>query len=118
MPTLIAAADVGVAVLQRNETFKTVYPNKAFDYMTGGLPVLLGIDGVARELVCDEAQAGVFAEPENAASLAEGARTLLNDRGLASRLGGNGRRWVAAHASRPALARKYLELLTTIVNAA
>ncbi len=116
MPELLAAADVGVAVLQRNETFRTVYPNKAFDYMTSGRPVLLGIDGVARELVCEEARAGVFGEPESPSSLAAAARLLLNDPALASAMGNNGRVWVNSHASRPALARRYLDLLARLVK--
>src|SRR5690606_30503304 len=70
MPDLINAADAGLAVLQANPTFKTVYPNKVFDYMACARPTVLAIDGVARELVCDEAQAGLFAQPEDGAAIA------------------------------------------------
>ncbi|HEY6099154.1 MAG TPA: glycosyltransferase family 4 protein, partial [Anaeromyxobacter sp.] len=59
MPALVNACDVGAAVLQANPTFRTVYPNKVFDYMACEKPTLLGIDGVARQLVCEEARAGV-----------------------------------------------------------
>ena len=51
MPEWIRAADAGVAVRQRNPTFKTVYPNKVFEYMSCARPVVLGIDGAARALV-------------------------------------------------------------------
>ena len=33
------------------ETFKTIYSNKNFDYMSCKKPILLVIDGVSRELV-------------------------------------------------------------------
>ncbi len=47
----INAMNVCTAVLMRNDTFKTVYPNKVFDYMSCSRPILIGIDGVARDLV-------------------------------------------------------------------
>ena len=36
--------------------FRTVYPNKAFGYMSCARPTIVAIDGVARELV-EEAKA-------------------------------------------------------------
>lgn len=111
MPDIIAACDVGAAVLQRNATFRTVYPNKIFDYMASARPVLLAIDGAARELVCERAHAGVFAEPEDAGALAAAITRLADDGGECARLGANGRAWVLAHADRRRLAEEYLELL-------
>src|SRR5699024_10947856 len=35
------ASDICTAVLQKNDTFKTVYPNKVFDYMSCAKPILL-----------------------------------------------------------------------------
>lgn len=108
MPDLINAADAGLAVLQANPTFKTVYPNKVFDYMACARPTVLAIDGVARELVCDEARAGLFAEPENGAAIASCLLELASDAARASALGTSGRAWVVQNASRSALARRYL----------
>ncbi len=34
MPEIVNASDAGLAVLQNNPTFRTVYPNKVFDYMS------------------------------------------------------------------------------------
>lgn len=108
MPGLINAADAGLAVLQSNPTFKTVYPNKVFDYMACGRPTVLAIDGVARTLVCDDARAGVFAEPEDGAAIAARLTELADDNALASALGASGRAWVVENASRSALAKRYL----------
>src|SRR5207249_4597936 len=79
MPGIIAAADVGVAVLQDNPTFRGVYPNKVFDYMACGRPMLLAVDGVARELVVDTARAGMFAAPGKPQELALAIRRLADD---------------------------------------
>jgi len=116
MPLVVAACDAGAAVLQNNPTFRTVYPNKVFDYMACGRPTLLAIDGVARALVCDEAKAGVFAEPENAADIAEKIVMLAADPALRRTLGENGRRWVLANATRPALAARYTAIMQELAR--
>jgi glycosyltransferase involved in cell wall biosynthesis len=111
MPAVIAASDAGLAVLQNNPTFRTVYPNKVFDYMACGRPMILAIDGAARRLVCDEARAGLFAEPENGRAIADAIAILADCPSHAGALGRNGREWVIANAARPALADKYLHAL-------
>ncbi len=114
MPEFVNACDVGAAVLQNNPTFRTVYPNKVFDYMACERPVLLAIDGVARRLVCEDAGAGVFAEPENAAALADAIRRLAEDPQGCRDMGHRGRAWVLEHATRDALARRYLNVLEAL----
>ena len=49
--------------------YATVYPNKVFDYMAAGRPVILAIDGVIRQVV-EQAEAGVFVSPGDASALA------------------------------------------------
>src|SRR5690606_25040872 len=60
----ILASDMGAAVLKKVDTFKTIYSNKTFDYMSCKKPVLLAIDGVSRDLI-EAADCGVYVEPEN-----------------------------------------------------
>jgi len=116
MPEIVNACDAGIAVLQNNPTFRTVYPNKVFDYMSCARPVLLAIDGVARNLVCEQAEAGQFAEPENAAAIAATLRSFADNPDERARMGRNGRNWVLANASRAALASRYLEAMGTLVG--
>jgi glycosyltransferase involved in cell wall biosynthesis len=115
MPDFVNACDVGAAVLQNNPTFRTVYPNKVFDYMACERPSLLAIDGVARALVCDEAQAGVFAEPENPAALADAIVRLEADPAGRAAMGRRGREWVLANATRESLAARYLDIMRDVV---
>lgn len=114
VPALIRAADAGLAVLQNNPTFRTVYPNKVFDYMACERPIIVGIDGIARDLVCDQAEAGLFAAPENGAAIAEAIRRLRDDSALCARLGRNGRAWAIRNADRCALAARYVSVLESI----
>jgi glycosyltransferase involved in cell wall biosynthesis len=114
MPDIVNASDAGIAVLQNNPTFRTVYPNKVFDYMSCARPVVLAIDGVARTLVCDQASAGVFAEPEDGKAIAGAILQLASDPARCAALGRNGREWVVANASRDALAARYLEVMQAL----
>jgi glycosyltransferase involved in cell wall biosynthesis len=116
MPEIVNASDAGLAVLQNNPTFRTVYPNKVFDYMSCARPVVLAIDGVARSLVCDQAEAGIFAEPENGVAIANGLRFLADHPDERDRMGRNGRNWVLANASRTALASRYLEAIVSLAG--
>ena len=111
MPAIVAAADAGLAVLQDNPTFRTVYPNKVFDYMACAKPTVLAIDGAARRLVVDEARAGIFAAPGKPAELAAAILELANDPALRRTLGDAGLAWVRQNASRTALAAKYIDVL-------
>ncbi len=116
MADILNACDVGAAVLQNNPTFRTVYPNKVFDYMACERPTLLAIDGVARELLCDQARAGVFAKPEDPEDLALRIRQLADDPAGRAEMGRRGREWVIANATRESLAARYLELMRELVG--
>lgn len=109
------AADACAAVLKRVETFKTVYPNKVFDYMACARPTILAIDGVARELV-EDAGAGVYVEPENPAAFAAAVQRLRSDPAEAERMGRRGREYVVRHFARDALADKYIDELEPLVR--
>lgn len=116
MPAINASADATAAVLQKNDTFRTVYPNKVFDAMACGRPIVLGIDGVARDLV-ERAGAGYYAEPENPEALAAAIRRLHADPAEAEAMGRRGRAYVSEHFDRQQLAVRYLAELESIARA-
>ena len=111
----INATDVSTAVLMKNDTFKTVYPNKVFDYMCCAKPILIGIDGVARKLV-EDAGAGLFVEPENVDAFIAGIEKLKNDPQQMKDMGESGRKYVEVNFDRRNLAKKYLEVLRKVVS--
>jgi glycosyltransferase involved in cell wall biosynthesis len=96
--------------------FRTVYPNKVFDYMSAGRPILLAIDGVARELV-EQAGAGVFVPPEDPVAFARALRQLASDPELCRELGRSGLDYVTSRYSREVLSDRYLEILERRVAA-
>ncbi|WP_026706297.1 glycosyltransferase family 4 protein [Flavobacterium soli] len=104
----IIASDMGTSVLLKNDTFKTVYSNKTFDYMSCKTPILMVIDGVSRELV-EEADAGIFVEPENPKDFEAKIRYYLQNPELILRQGENGYRFAKENFDREKLAEKYLD---------
>lgn len=106
----VLAADMGTSVLIKNDTFKTVYSNKTFDYMSCKKPILMAIDGVSRELV-EEANAGVFVEPENPHDFAAKIQQYMNNEALKVKQGESGYQYAKQYFDRTYLALKYLEEL-------
>lgn len=108
------ASDLCTAVLKKVDTFKTVYPNKVFDYMACSKPILLGIDGVARELI-EESKSGYYVDPENPEAFAERILLLKNNPKLREELGQNGLNYVTKNFSREVLAKRYINVLEKVV---
>ncbi|MEZ4904945.1 MAG: glycosyltransferase family 4 protein [Spirosomataceae bacterium] len=108
----ILASDVGTSVLKKVDTFKTIYSNKTFDYMSCQKPILMAIDGVSRQLV-EEAQAGLYVAPENAEDFAQKIRFYLKNPELVKKHGHNGYAFAKAHFDRNVLANQYLDYLKT-----
>ncbi len=110
----INASDVCMAVLKKTDTFKTVYPNKVFDYMSCKKPVLVTIDGITRELV-ENSGAGFYAEPGNINMFEKTVRKFigLQDSEL-SEMGEQGYRFVTENFDRNKLAVEYLDILKKI----
>ncbi|THH34560.1 glycosyltransferase family 4 protein [Neolewinella litorea] len=112
----IAASEFGASVLKRVDTFKTIYSNKTFDYMSCRRPVLLLIDGVSRELV-ETAGCGVYAEPENiddiARKIREIFRTTEEERAV---MGASGYAHARTHFDREKLALEYEQALARVLS--
>ena len=104
----ILASDAGISILIKADTFKTIYSNKTFDYMSCKKPVIMAIDGISRELV-ETAECGLYAEPGNAVDFADKVNVYLDDPALAVKHGENGYNYAKDHFDRNMLANEYLE---------
>ena len=109
----ILASDMGTSVLKKTDTFKTIYSNKTFDYFSCKKPVLMAIDGVSRELV-EDANAGIFVEPENPTDFATKIRFYLDNPLLIKQQGENGYRYAKNHFDREILAMRYLNYIREV----
>lgn len=110
MGGILSRADVGLAILKPIELYKTTYPNKVFDYMAAGLPVLLVIDGVIREVV-EKAKAGIFAEPGNVDDIVNKINYLYDDKEKLSIFARNGQNYIRENFSREKLSKDLLKIM-------
>jgi glycosyltransferase involved in cell wall biosynthesis len=110
IPAYICASDACVVLLKKSEIFKTVIPSKMLEFMSCARPVILGVEGQARQIL-EEAQAGICIEPGNLPQLAQAVLRLAGDAQLRESLGRNGRRYVLQRFSRRQTAMTYLDVL-------
>ena len=86
-----------------------------FEAMIAAKPVILGVEGEAKEILL-EARAGIAVPPEDVEALAGAICTLWKNPVLALKQGGNGRRTVLEKYTRRHQSTAYLELLAGLVN--
>ena len=107
MPDVIAACDCYVTPLRKNDLFLGAIPSKIFEPLYFGKPVLLGVDGEARQLFVDEGKCALFFEPENTQALVEQIKLLVKDKNLYNQLGQNGKQYVSTYFDRKKLAELF-----------
>lgn len=107
IPAILAMADACLAILKPIPLYGTVYPNKVFDYMAVGKPIILAMEGVIRQLV-EQAQAGIIVTPGDATALAQAILTLKNQPVIAQAMGQNGRKLIENEFNRQSLAQRFL----------
>lgn len=115
MGNTLAAADACIAILKPIEMYKTVFPNKVFDYMAAGRPVILAIDGVIRQVV-DDAGAGIPVIPGDSEDLARAIRFLADHRSDGERMGQNGRKTVVAQFDRKKLSKEFARIFEAMIT--
>lgn len=110
----IIASDFGASVLKKTDVFKTIYSNKTFDYMACKRPVFLLIDGISRKLI-EEAECGVYVEPENPVDFAEKIKSMLSmPESQLIQMGENGYEYVKKYFDRQVLATEYMTHLQSL----
>lgn len=73
--------DISLVNLRRSETFKTVIPSKIFEAAACRKPILLGVEGEAKDLI-EKYHAGLAFEPENREDFTKQLNKLSSDQKL------------------------------------
>lgn len=110
IPAYIAGADICLVILRKTELFKTVIPTKLLEYMACEKPVIVAVDGQARQIV-EAAGGGVFVEPDDSDALAAAIPALAADSEGRRRMGICGRQYIVSRLSREQTARTYIGVL-------
>lgn len=109
MPEIVAASDVSVIPLKKMDLFLGAIPSKIFENLAMQKPILLGVDGEAKELFIEQGNCGLYFEPENYKALAEAAIKISTDTNLRKQLGENGRKYVSEKFNRDTIANSFYE---------
>ncbi len=116
IPALFREADAGLMILRDAPLFAFgVSPNKLFDYLAAGLPVVNNVPGEVAGWV-ERSGAGVQARNASGPALADAIREMLARPASArAAMGEAGRAWVRAHHSRAVLAERLHQALAALV---
>lgn len=110
----LASANACIAILKPIEMYKTVYPNKVFDYMAAGRPVILAIDGVIREVI-EQAEGGIPVSPGDPRAMANAIRNLADNPLTGKVMGSNARQYIERYFNRTVLADQLLCLFQSLL---
>ena len=116
MPALWGLADAALVLLRKSDVFKMVLPSKIFEAMGAGRPIVLGVEGEARDIV-ERAACGIPVEPENAEQLAAAVHYLAERPELAREMGAKGLAFVAREYDRRVLAARLADVFAELVRA-
>jgi glycosyltransferase involved in cell wall biosynthesis len=111
MPGIIAACNAYVVPLRKIDIFRGAIPSKLFEPLAMGKPIILGVEGEAKDLFIDKGRCGLFYEPENSENLAQCIISLYKERSLATELGANGKNYVMKNFARHKIAKEFLDEL-------
>ncbi len=114
MHRIISDIDASIIPLRKLDLFKGAIPSKIFENLAMKKPVLLGVEGEAKELFIEQGQCGLAFEPENEKELEEKILLLYHNRDLAARLGENGLRYAAENFNRDKIAKEFYDKLQQI----
>jgi glycosyltransferase involved in cell wall biosynthesis len=104
---IIKEIDVSLIPLRNLELFKGAIPSKIFEILAMKKPILLGVDGEARDLFIDEGDAGWFFEPENVDDLKSKIEYIINHKSEIELKGINGRRYVSEKFNRDIIVESF-----------
>jgi len=112
VPAVLKASDICVATLKNIDLFKTVYPNKVFDYMAAKKPTILAIEGVIKDVI-EKSEGGICVQPGDSDAIVDAVKKYYNNREKLTTDGISAYEYVTEHFERSKIAaelsRKLLE---------
>lgn len=108
---LVGKADAGLMILQNVPAFYFgTSPNKFFDYVSAGLPVVTNYPGWVAELIRDH-KCGIAVQPEDPDALADALIRMADDRAECARMGARARAFAESEFSRADLGGRFVDFL-------
>ncbi len=114
VPVILNTIDVSVIPLRKLDLFRGAIPSKIFESLAMKKPVLLGVEGEAKQLFIDDGKCGLAFEPENDLDLSEKILLLYRDRQMLLQMGENARSYVEEKFDRDVITDDFYQVLTNI----
>ncbi|MGV6860634.1 MAG: glycosyltransferase family 4 protein [Putridiphycobacter sp.] len=111
---IIKEIDVSLIPLRKLDLFMGAIPSKIFEILAMKKPILLGVDGEAKELFIDEGKTGWFFEPENLNDLESKIKEIIANPEEIKLRGENGRRYVTDKFNRDTIVQKFYDFLVKL----
>jgi glycosyltransferase involved in cell wall biosynthesis len=113
MPSIVKAIDIALVPLKNLPLFQGAIPSKVFEALAMKKPLLLGVDGEARQHFIQNAKAGYFFEPENEEDLARQITEIVKNPNSLIEMGNNARNYVSTHFNRDRIALEFIDFIQT-----
>lgn len=116
LSNIVCCADIGMQILANIPAFYYgTSPNKFFDYITAGRPVLNNYPGWLADII-KENNCGVVVEPNNPEAFADGIIHLADNPKLREELGCNARRLAEKEFDRNKLGHQFVDFIEHIYS--
>ncbi len=116
MPHIVAAITASIIPLKKLDLFKGAIPSKIFESLAMKKPILLGVDGEAKELFIDEGKCGMFFTPESVDDLVAGILFMVDNPDEMKNWAENARSYVDRKFNRNLIADNFYQLLNDNQN--
>lgn len=113
---VIHAMDVGIIPLKKLDLFLGAIPSKIFEILCLQKPVLLGIEGEAKDLFIEQGEAGWPFPPEDDQALATEIRNIAANPAQIARKGQQGYAYVRTHFDRQQIAEDFWKFISPSTN--
>jgi glycosyltransferase involved in cell wall biosynthesis len=111
MPEVIDSIDAAIIPLRKLDLFRGAIPSKIVENLAMKKPILLGVEGEAKEIFIDQGKCGLFFTPENAEELAGSIKIIMNDKTLYNQLSENAYAYVREHFSRDRITKEFRQFI-------
>jgi glycosyltransferase involved in cell wall biosynthesis len=113
-PLWLQMADIFLLPYLKGKFFRMNLPNKFFDYLASGKPIILAGEGETADVI-SKSGSGKIVEAENSKAM---ANAILEFKSMTPnerfKMGENGRKYVIDHFSRSQLTKKLIHVLTQV----
>ena len=114
MPGILRSVDAAIVPLKKLELFLGAIPSKIFEALAMEVPILLGVEGEAKDLFIDQGKCGVFFIPDDPESLAQAVSGVLSNEEERKQMGKRGRVYVNEYFNRDKIAESFYQRISSL----